>query len=191
MSEQVGVAGGNIWQPKKTTPNSKFYSLSYKISVFLIGVSICCALIITVLGFIQNANGVHVQQKDFFTKFSPYNNGWEIPIMVIIMILFTISFSFLLSFKFGWEYPATYGVPILLSSLLYVLFMLPVVFTVNTEMQDFKSWVEGQQGLSLLIDEKTITPADTLIMKSEDEKIYLVTFKTEDNKIFVADKVQQ
>lgn len=184
------VSGGKVWRPRKSMFDNKFGLFLYNASALLLLVSVVSSLFVIVLGFIQSKNS-QVQQEDFFTKFTLYNNGWEMPTIVIILTIFAATSLFLSSFKFGWSQPPAYGISIIATMGLCLFFALPSVFALDADMQALKSWLEEKQGLSLLVDEGPIALDDTLIMKDKDEKIYLVTFKVEDNKVFIADQIQQ
>ena len=180
-----GVGGGNVWQPVEEK-RSKFVTFLYKRSPVLTRVSLAIILGMLAWGFIQNLNSP-AQNKDFYTTFLPYEQGWEMFVIVPAFVVFVVSFFILLDAQM-----VATVLTIFSTSLLVVLLMTPSTVVLAFENDAVATWLQEKQGLTLLDDDgfevAGLTNNKPLLLQGNDEEIYSVTFKNVDGKLSIADK---
>lgn len=181
-----GVGGGNVWQPVEEK-RSKFVTFLYKRSPILVIVSFVIILGMLAWGFIEILNSP-AQNKDFYTTFLPYEQGWEMFVIVPAFVIFVVSFFIL----FGAQMVAMV-LTIFSTSLLIGLMMIPSTVALASENDAVATWLQEKQGLTLLDDDgfevAGLTNNKPLLLQGDDEEIYSVTFKNVDGKLSIADKI--
>jgi hypothetical protein len=183
-SSQVG--GGNVWQPVEEK-RSKFLTFLYKVSPIATITSLAIILTMLAWGFVQILNSP-AQNKNFYTTFLPYEQGWEMFVIVPAFIIFFVSFFLLLDARMV----ATI-LTIFSTFLLAGLLMAPSAFAQSNENDAFSTWLQETQGLNLLDDDfdvADLTNNKPLMLQGDDEKIYSVVFKDVDDKISVVSKIE-
>lgn len=195
MTVNEGVSGGNIWNPSLSLFPSPFWKKVFDISRFTVIVSF---LIMFLLVFMLPSGGNIEQKTSSFKSYTPFNEGWEIPFFISLVVILGIS-AFLYTLA-----PIIHAgkAKALFRAILITAFCVlsATVFidgsvrgSVNSSNTTaLKTWLQEEQNLNPVnmgLSLSTLTNEKGTIMYSDDGKLYAVTLKDDAGEITVENKV--
>lgn len=188
------VSGGKVWMTPDVgsvslqTRKNKIFDILYDINLKALGVALAASFVFLAVLSIQSMQAPE-QQKDFYMRFMPYSQDWVQPVFFTILAVGAITGAIILFLNSGFLLSLVFS---FMGSILFAMFMLlPGLVVSLEEPRQVEGWLQEHQNLTVLYKGVTIDFDEPLLVRAEDNKIYEVTFKSEGDKISIADKVRQ